>query len=81
MYIYNLNHLSFLKYTFLKAFILTMYSKTKTDTLHHDIYILKNNTMILLEEKKNQLVIKTKFKIQLLRQCNIYIFVEEDFNL
>lgn len=58
-----------------------MYSKTKTDTLHHDIYILKNNTMILLEEKKNQLVIKTKFKIQLLRQCNIYIFVEEDFNL
>lgn len=58
-----------------------MYSKTKTDTLHHDIYILKNNTMIYWKKKKNQLVIKTKFKRQLLRQCNIYIFVEEDFNL
>lgn len=56
-----------------------MYSKTKTDTLHHDIYILKNNTMIYWKKKKNQLVIKTKFKRQLLRQCNIYIFVEEDF--
>lgn len=30
-----------------------MYGKTKTDTLHHDIYILKNNTMIYWKKKKS----------------------------